>query len=339
MAKTKHGRTRAQFNRVCSAGIRLTQFDFMRTHATMRGTIGEIFMRVFITGAAGFIGSATTKELIANGHEVTGLARNDANVETLKNLGAKVHRGSLEDLESLMAGAKDADGVIHLGFIHDFSKFMENGQIDKRAIEAMGEVLEGTNKPFIVTSGTALIAPGIAVTEDMRRDAGAFSPRVSEETGLAFASRGVRAMAIRLPQVHGEKGKAGLISYLVEGARQKGAAVYVGDGTARWAAAHRMDVVRLYRLALEKGTANAIYHAVGEEGVPMRQIIEVVGRDLNLPVKSISKDEAGDYYGPLAMFAGLDMPASSALTQQWLNWKPKEIGLIEDIGQPGYFAA
>jgi len=296
-------------------------------------------MRVFITGAAGFIGSATTKELIANGHEVVGLARNDANVEIIEKMGAKALRGDLTDLDSLKAGAKDSDGVIHCAFIHDFSKFMENGRIDKHAIDAMGSVLEGTNKPFIVTSGTGLIAPGVMVTEEMRRDAGGFSPRVSEETGLAFASRGVRAMAIRLPQVHGEKGKAGLISYLVDSARQKGVAVYVGEGKERWAAAHRMDAVRLYRLALENGTANAIYHAVGEEGVAMREIIEVVGRDLNVPVKSIKPEEAGDYYGPLAMFAGLDMPASSALTQEWLHWKPKEIGLIADIGQKGYFAS
>jgi nucleoside-diphosphate-sugar epimerase len=295
-------------------------------------------MRVFITGAAGFIGSATTKELIDHGHQVVGLARNDANADILKELGAEILRGDLHDLDSLRNGAKNADGVIHCAFIHDFSKFMENGQIDKRAIEAMGEVMEGTNKPFIVTSGTGLVAPGVTVTEEMRRDASAFAPRVSEESGLAFASRGVRAMAIRLPQVHGEKGKAGLVSYLLEGARAKGSAAYVGEGKERWAAAHRTDVVRLYRLALEKGTANAIYHAVGEEGVPMRPIIEVVGRALNVPVKSISKEEAGDYYGPLAMFAGMDMPASSALTQKWLDWKPKGIGLIEDIGQPGYFS-
>jgi nucleoside-diphosphate-sugar epimerase len=295
-------------------------------------------MRVFITGAAGFIGAGTTKELIAHGHQVVGLARNDANADILKKLGADVHRGDLNDLGSLRSGAKNADGVIHCAFIHDFSKFMENGQIDKRAIEAMGEVMEGTNKPFIVTSGTGLVAPGVTVTEEMRRDASAFAPRVSEEAGLAFAARGVRAVAIRLPQVHGEKGKAGLVSYLVEAARAKGSAAYVGEGKERWAAAHRMDVVRLYRLALERGTANAIYHAVGEEGVAMRPIIEAVGRDLNVPVKSIKPEEAGDYYGPLAMFAGMDMPASSALTQKWLDWKPKEIGLIEDIGQKGYFA-
>ncbi len=296
-------------------------------------------MRVFITGAAGFIGTETTRELIAHGHQVVGLARSDANAELLKTLGAEVHRGSLQDLDSLKSGAKDADGVIHLAFIHDFSKFAENGQIDKRAIEAMGDVLEGTNKPFIVTSGTGLIAPNVVITEEMRRDASPHVPRVSEQAGLAYAKRGVRAMAVRLPQVHGADGKAGLITYLVEGARQQRAAAYVGDGSARWAAAHRLDVAPLYRLVLEKGVADGIYHAVGEEGVPMRQIVEVIGRALNVPVVSIKQEEAGDYYGPLAMFAGLDMPASSALTQKWLGWKPTKIGLIADIGQPGYFAS
>lgn len=294
-------------------------------------------MRVFVTGAAGFIGSATTKELIANGHQVLGLARSDANAAALSAAGAEVHRGDLEDLDSLKKGAASTDGVIHLAFIHDFSKFAENGQIDKRAIEAMGEVLEGTNKPFIVTSGTGLVSPGALVTEEIRPEASPTAPRVSEQAGLAYAPRGVRAIAVRLPQVHGAPGKAGLITYLVEGARRKGAAAYVGDGSGRWPAAHVSDVARLYRLALENGTADSIYHAVGEEGVPMSQIIEVIARALNVPAVSITKEEAGDYYGPLAMFAGLDMPASSALTQQRLGWKPREIGLIADIGQPGYF--
>ncbi len=296
-------------------------------------------MRVFVTGAAGFIGTATTRELIANGHEVLGLARSDANARALEKLGATVHRGSLEDLDSLRQGARETDGTIHLAFIHDFAKFAENGQIDKRAIEAMGDVLEGTDKPFIVTSGTGLIAPGVVITEDMRRDSSPHVPRVSEQAGLAYAARGVRAMAIRLPQVHGADGKAGLITYLLEGARRKGAAACVGDGSERWAAAHQQDVAQLYRLALEKGVTDGIYHAVGEEGVPMRQIIEVIGRALNVPIVSIRKEEAGDYYGPLAMFAGLDMPASSALTQQRLGWTPTGIGLIADIGQPGYFNA
>jgi nucleoside-diphosphate-sugar epimerase len=294
-------------------------------------------MRVFVTGAAGFIGTETTKELIANGHQVVGLARSDENVATLRKLGAEIHRGSLQDLESLRSGARDSDGVIHLAFIHDFAKFAENGAIDKAAIEAMGDVLQGTNKPFIVTSGTGLVAPGVVITEEMRRDSSPHVPRVSEQVGLAYASRGVRAMAIRLPQVHGADGKAGLITYLLELARKKGAAGYVGEGTERWAAAHRQDVARLYRLALEKGATDGIYHAVGEEGVPMRQVMEVIGRALNVPVVSIKKEEAGDYYGPLERFAGLDMPASSSLTQQRLGWTPIGIKLIADIGQPGYF--
>lgn len=294
-------------------------------------------MRVFVTGAAGFIGTETTKELIANGHQVVGLARSEDNVRTLEKLGAQVHRGSLQDLDSLRNGTRDADAVIHLAFIHDFAKFAENGAIDKAAIEAMGDVLAGTNKPFIVTSGTGLVAPNVVITEEMRRESSAHVPRVSEQAGLAYAARGVRAMAIRLPQVHGAPGKAGLISYLVELARKKGAAAYVGEGAERWAAAHRQDVARLYRLALEKGTTDGIYHAVGEEGVPMREVIEVIGRALNVPVVSIRKDEAGDFYGPLATFAGLDMPASSALTQQRLGWTPTGIGLIADISQPGYF--
>jgi len=294
-------------------------------------------MRVFVTGAAGFIGVETTKELIANGHQVVGLARSEDNVRTLEQLGAQVHRGSLQDLDSLKRGASDADGVIHLAFIHDFATFAENGAIDKAAIEAMGDVLVGTHKPFIVTSGTGLVASNVVITEDIRRDSSPHVPRVSEQAGLAYATRGVQAMAIRLPQVHGAAGKAGLISYLVELARKKGAAAYVDGGAQRWAAAHRQDVARVYRLALEKGAADGVYHAVGEEGVPMRQVIEVIGRALNVPVVSITKEEAGDFYGPLAMFAGLDMPASSALTQQRLGWKPAGIGLIADISQPGYF--
>src|ERR1700726_8604 len=213
-----------------------------------RSEQGVFLMRVFVTGAAGFIGTETTKELIANGHEVVGLARSEENVGTLKKLGAEVHRGSLQDLESLKRGARDSDGVIHLAFIHDFTKFAENGAIDKTAIEAMGDVLAGTNKPFIVTSGTGLIAPGVVITEDMRRDSSPHVPRVSEQAGLSYASRGVRAMAIRLPQVHGADGKAALITYLVDIARRNGVVSYVGDGGDRWPSAHRLDVAHLYRL-------------------------------------------------------------------------------------------
>jgi nucleoside-diphosphate-sugar epimerase len=294
-------------------------------------------MRVFITGAAGFIGQATTKELIANGHEVVGLARNDANVETLKKLGAKVHRGSLEDAESLKNAAKDADGVIHLAFIHDFTKFAENGQIDKRAIETIGEVLAGTDKPFVVTSGTGFLAPGRLATEDDVSPAGEGVPRVSEAAAFAFAKRGVRVSAIRLPQVHGGEGKAGFVGFLYEAARQKRVSGYVGDGHERWPSAHRSDVAVLYRLALEKGRAGAAYHAVAEEGVPTRAMAEVFAKVLKVPLVSIKPEDAQAHFGFIAMFAGLDIPASSAKTRAELGWTPKEIGLIEDISRPGYW--
>lgn len=294
-------------------------------------------MRIFVTGAAGFIGAATTRELIANGHEVLGLARSDANAEALRKLGASVHRGSLEDLDSLREGARDTDGTIHLAFIHDFTKFAENGQIDKRAIEAIGDVLEGTDKPFIVTSGTLLIAPGRNATEKDPVMPGL--PRVSETAGLAFAGRGVRAMAVRLPQVHGGDGKCGLVNWLLAIAREKGVSGYIGEGSNRWSGAHRLDVARLYRLALEKGLAGTSYHAVADEGVAARDIAEIVGRQLNLPVASIRPEEAEAHFGIMARFVGLDGPASSALTQQWLGWKPTQIGLIADISRPGYFDA
>lgn len=292
-------------------------------------------MRVFITGAAGFIGTATTKELIANGHQVLGLARSDDNAKALETLGAEIHRGALDDLDSLRRGAKETDGTIHLAFIHDFSKFAENGQIDKRAIEAMGDALAGSGKPFVVTSGTLLVAPGRIATEEdhVRHDL----PRVSETAGLAFAARGVRAMAVRLPQVHGGDGKCGLVNWLLNIAREKGVSAYIGDGGNRWSGAHRLDVARLYRLALEKGQPGRSYHAVADEGVTARDIAEIVGRQLGLPAVSIAPERAAEHFGMMAMFAGMDAPASSALTQQWLGWKPTQIGLIADISRPGYF--
>jgi nucleoside-diphosphate-sugar epimerase len=293
-------------------------------------------MRVFVTGATGFIGRATVPELIKAGHTVVGLARSDANRKELAAMGAEALPGSLTDIESLKRGAADADGVIHLAFIHDFSKFAENGQIDKEAIEAMGGVLEGTNKPFIVTSGVALLTPGrLSTEEDVAHSNG--MPRVSEAAGLAFAERGVRAMAVRLPQVHGGEGKCGLIEFALNSAREKRRSAYIGDGANRWAAAHRLDVARVYRLALEKGTAGARYHAVADEGVAMRDIAAILGRHLGVPTVSISPEEAPEHFGFLAMFAMIDAPASSALTQQRLGWKPREIGMLADIGQPGYF--
>jgi nucleoside-diphosphate-sugar epimerase len=294
-------------------------------------------MRVFVTGASGFIGTATVRELIEAGHTVLGLARSDENAKAITAMGAEVHGGTLQDQDSLRSGAAACDGVIHLAFIHDFSKFAENGQIDRRAIEAMGSVLEGTSKPLVVTSGVGFLAPGRLATEDDVARAGEGVPRVSETAAFAFAGRGVRAMAVRLPQVHGGEGKAGFVGYLYGVARGKRVSAYVGDGHERWAAAHRLDVARLYRLALEKGAAGRSYHAVGDEGVPMRDIAKVFGKHLNVPVVSIKLEDAAAHFGWIGMFAGLDMPASSAKTQFELGWKPKEIGLIADISQPGYF--
>ncbi len=295
-------------------------------------------MRVFVTGAAGFIGSGVVPDLIAAGHTVTGLARSDANVETLKHMGADVLRGSLEDIDSLKRGATESDGVIHLAFIHDFAKFAENGQIDKRAIEAMGETLSGTNKPLVVTSGVGLLAPGRLSTEEDVARLGEAIPRVSEHAAFAFANRGVRVSAVRLPQVHGEPGKAGFVGYLAQAAGQHRVSAYVGDGSNRWAAAHRADVAPVYRLALEKGAAGARYHAVGDEGVRLRDIAEIIGRQLNVPVVSIPPEKAPEHFGFMALFASGDAPSSSALTQQRLGWKPTNIGLIADISRPGYFS-
>ncbi len=232
-------------------------------------------MRVFVTGAAGFIGAAVVNELTANGHQVLGLARSDANVASLKAAGVDVHRGSLEDLDSLRSGADAADGLIHCAYIHDFSKFAANAEVDRCALEAMARALEGSNKPLISTSGLLGLAPGQVATENAAANA-AVSPRKSEEV-LAAAARGVRAMTIRLPPTTHEGNKGGFIPYLIATARQKGVSAYVADGRNRWPAAHRLDAALLYRLALEKGAAGARYHAIGDEGLAFREIAEVIG--------------------------------------------------------------
>jgi len=290
-------------------------------------------MRIFITGATGFIGIATVKELIAAGHQVLGMARSDEGAKSLKAIGADIHRGSLEDLESLKDGAAAADAVIHLAFIHDFSKFQENCEKDRRAIEALGSVLGGSKRPFLVTAGTGGVAPGQVATEDMDVPPGFPFPRVSERAALAL--KGVNASVMRLPQVHNTV-KQGLVTYLVAAAREKGLSAYVGEGGNRWAAGHVSDTARLYRLAIENGEPGAKYHAVGEEGVTMRDIAEAIGRGLKVPVKSLSPDEAQDHFGWLAAFAGLDMPASSARTQEQLRWHPTGPGLIADLEQMRY---
>jgi nucleoside-diphosphate-sugar epimerase len=293
-------------------------------------------MRVFVTGATGFIGIPVVKELIATGHKVLGMARSDEGAKSLDAIGADVHRGSIEDLESLKNGATAADAVIHLAFIHDFSKFGENCEKDQHAIEAVGSVLAGSKRPLIVTAGTGgLAAPGQVLTEDLNAPPDSPFPRVSEQ--VAFALKDVNASVIRLPQVH-DTVKQGLVTYLIAVAREKGLSAYVGEGGNRWAAGHVSDAARLYRLALEKAEPGAKHHAVGEEGVPMRDIAEAIGRGLNVPVKSLSPEEAQAHFGWLGMFAGMDLPASSALTRKRLGWRPTGPGLIADLEQMRYFA-
>ncbi len=293
-------------------------------------------MKVFVTGATGFIGSAVVPELINAGHRVLGLTRSDSGAKSLIAVGAEPHRGDLEDLESLRSGAAQSDGVIHCAFNHDFSKFAANCEMDKRAIEALGSVLAGSDRPLIVSSGLALGSPTRPVTEDVDPPANSPMPRVSEQSALSLRSQGVKVAVMRLPQVH-DTVKQGLVTYLIAIARQKGASAYVGEGLNRWSAAHVLDVARLYRLALEKHESGARYHAVGEEGVPLRDIAQAIGEGLKVPVVSLSPEEAGTHFGFLGMFAGLDLSASSAQTQQRLGWRPAGPGLIADLEQMRYF--
>lgn len=290
-------------------------------------------MRVFVTGAAGFIGSAVVKELIGAGHQVLGLTRSDKGAEELDAAGAEVHRGSLEDLDSLREGAARSDGVVHLAFNHDFSRFVANCEDDRRVIGVLGSALAGSDRPLIITSGTPIAntVPGQPAAEGNPTIGSDVHPRAaSEEAAGSVAADGVNVSVVRLPQVH-DTVKQGLITPVIEMYREKGACTYVGDGLNRWPAAYVLDVARLYRLAVEKAEPNAKYHAVAEEGVPMRDIAEAIGRRLKLPVKSIAPDEAQAVFGWLAMFAGRDMPASSAQTRQKLGWQPTGPGLLADL--------
>ena len=296
-------------------------------------------MRVFITGGSGFIGSAIVPELINAGHQVLGLARSEAAAQSLAAAGATVHRGDLEDLDSLRSGVAASEGIIHTGFIHDFSRFKAVCEIDRQAIEAIGSALVGSDRPFVVTSGTALVAPGRLATEEKvpAGDSTTFPRNASEEAARGVAARGVRVAVVRLsPTVHGD-GDHGFVPMLVNVAREKGASAYVGDGRNRWNAVHRLDAALLFRLALERATVGARFHAVGEEGVAFRDIAEAIGKDLDIPVVAKSHEEAAAHFGWLAHFAALDCPASSAVTQERLGWHPTHPSLLADLERGSYF--
>jgi nucleoside-diphosphate-sugar epimerase len=302
-------------------------------------------MRIFVTGASGFIGSAVVPELIGAGHQVAGLARSDASAAALCAAGAEVHRGSLDDLDSLRSGAAAADGVIHLAYNHDFVDMAAAAQSDLRAVEAIGAALVGSGKPFVVTAGTLMLAlggvvpPGAIGTEGDVPDSAL--PRVaSEDAAITLAQRGVRTSVVRLaPSVHGDGDVHGFVPRLIDIARDKGVSAFVGDGTNRWPAVHRLDAARLFRLALEAAPAGSRLHGVADEGVPFRDIAGVIGRRLDLPVTSISSEEADAHFGFLGMLVPVDNPTSSVRTQQRLEWRPVQPALIRDLEEGRYFTS
>ena len=292
-------------------------------------------MRIFLTGATGFVGSAILPDLIAAGHQVIGLARSDEAARTLANVGAEAHRGDLNDHASLRIGAATADAVIHAAFDHDFTRLAENCDMDRLAIQAIGDALAGSDRRFIVTSGLPPMFGRIATEDDMPPADGHGMPRRSEQAARALVERGVQAMVVRMPQVH-DRTKQGFATYLLAHAREKGVSAFVGNGANRWPAVHRLDAARLYGLVLEHGTAGRSYHAVAEQGVPVRAIAEAVGSRLNVPVTALSEADAADHFGWLDRIARMDVPASSLMTQDALGWQPAQPeSMLNDIVNGG----
>jgi nucleoside-diphosphate-sugar epimerase len=316
---------------------------------TVISHILEVLMRVFVTGASGWIGSAIVPELLGAGHEVIGLARSDASANALAAAGADVHRGDLDDLDTLRDAAATSDGVIHLAFKHELAfsgDFQAAADADRRAVDTFGEALAGSDRPLLVASGILGLAPGIVVTEQdghgSHAAVAAFGggPRARWETAeftLSLASRGMRSSIVRLPPTNHGDGDNGFIATLVGIAREKGVSGYIGDGTNRWPAVHRLDSARLFRLALEEAPGGTTLHAIDDEGVPVREIAEVIGRHLDIPVVSVSAEDAGEHFTWLGGFLGLDAPASSTWTRELLGWEPTHPGLIADLDQGHYF--
>lgn len=295
-------------------------------------------MKVFVTGATGFIGTAVVQELLAAGHQVLGLVRSDRAAAALAQRGVEAHRGELSDLDSLAAGAHACDGVIHTAFIHDFSQYEANAQTDQRALEALACALEGTNKPLVATSATTVLAPGRIGTEaDAPAQGGLGRIRAASEVVLSAAERGVRVSVIRLPPSVHDQGDHGFVPALVDVARRTGIAAYVGNGDNCWPAVHRLDAANLYRLALETATPGSRLHGVGEEGIPMRTIAEAISKGLGVPVRSLGVDDAAAHFGWLSLFVAADNTTSSALTRERLGWLPQRPGLLADMRDSGYF--
>ena len=294
-------------------------------------------MRVFVTGASGWIGSAVVPELIAAGHSVLGLARSDDSAAALAAAGAEVHPGSLDDLDSLRAGAAAADGVIHLAYIHDFTRMEAAAEADARAIGALGDALASSGRPLAIASGTLGLAPGRVGTERDVPEPGVHPRVANAQATLALADRNIRAIVVRLPPtVHGD-GDHGFLAALVGIARDQGVSGYIGDGANRWPGVHRLDAARVFRLAIEQAPTGSVLHAVADEGVPVRALAEVIGRQLELPVRSIAPEDAAEHFGWLSRFIGADAPASSTLTRELLGWEPEQPGLLADLEAGHYF--